>query len=88
MTSPNALIPSSHPDLERGVRRIRGRRRTPEAGPADQAGRDSTATRRTESQDRRDATPQAGGVGQARILRRWSVTDLIARAGGAPRAFA
>jgi hypothetical protein len=29
-----------------------------------------------------------GGVGEARILRRWSVADLIARAGGAPRAIA
>jgi hypothetical protein len=38
--------------------------------------------------DRPDAARQAGGVGGARILRRWSVADLIARAGGAPRAFA
>lgn len=41
--------------------------------------------------DRLDATRQAArevGRGGARILRRWSVTDLIARAGGAPRAFA
>ena len=35
--------------------------------------------------DRPDATRQVNG---ARILRRWSVADLIARAGGAPRAFA
>jgi hypothetical protein len=35
--------------------------------------------------DRPDAARQARG---ARILRRWSVSDLIARAGGAPRAFA
>ena len=39
----------------------------------------------TDSPDRPKATRQAGG---ARILRRWLVTDLIARAGGAPRAFA
>jgi hypothetical protein len=41
--------------------------------------------------DRLDTTRQAArevGRGGARILRRWSVTDLIARAGGAPRAFA
>ena len=37
------------------------------------------------SPDRREATGQVGG---ARILRRWSVAELIARAGGAPRAFA
>jgi hypothetical protein len=37
------------------------------------------------STDRPDATRRAAG---ARILRRWSVADLIARAGGAPRAFA
>jgi hypothetical protein len=35
--------------------------------------------------DRADAARQARG---ARILRRWSVSELIARAGGAPRAFA
>jgi hypothetical protein len=40
------------------------------------------------SPDRHDATHQVGGVGGARILRRWSVADLIARAGGAPRAIA
>ena len=41
--------------------------------------------------ERLDATRQAArevGRGGARVLRRWSVTDLIARAGGAPRAFA
>ncbi len=37
---------------------------------------------------RPDAARQTGGAGAARILRRWSVADLIARAGGAPRAFA
>lgn len=35
--------------------------------------------------DHPNPTHQAGGP---RILRRWSVADLIARAGGAPRAFA
>jgi hypothetical protein len=37
---------------------------------------------------RGDATGQADRAGGGQILRRWSVTDLIARAGGAPRAFA
>ena len=36
--------------------------------------------------DRPDAPRQVAWA--RRILRRWSVADLIARAGGAPRAFA
>ncbi|HEY2318349.1 MAG TPA: hypothetical protein VGH67_08635 [Solirubrobacteraceae bacterium] len=46
---------------------------------------------RTTSPDRPDATRpggRVGGVGRVRVLRRWSVADLIARAGGVPRAFA
>ena len=41
-----------------------------------------------DSPDRPDTKRQAAAAGAARILRRWSVADLIARAGGAPRAFA
>jgi hypothetical protein len=67
---------------ESGTRRIRVRRRpaTPLGTPQ---GR--TAESRGASTDHPNTTNQAGG---ARILRRWSVADLIARAGGAPRAFA
>ena len=49
------------------------------------AGQDTAATPAAASPDRPDPRRQTGG---ARILRRWSVADLIARAGGAPRAFA
>lgn len=44
--------------------------------------------RRAASPDRPDATRQVRGAGGARILRRWSVAELIARAAVAPRAFA
>jgi hypothetical protein len=57
---------------------ISSARRNPEAGTAPSA----------DSRDRPDRTRRAPAVSGARILRRWSVTDLIARAGGAPRAFA
>jgi hypothetical protein len=48
-------------------------------------GRRSMTTPNAVSPDRPDAGRPVGG---ARILLRWSVADLIARAGGAPRAFA
>jgi hypothetical protein len=50
--------------------------------PAESAGR------RIRVRPRADAPRQVSGVGGARILRRWSVSELIARAAGAPRAFA
>ncbi len=40
---------------------------------------------KSSSTDRSDATRRVSG---ARVLRRWSVAELIARAAGAPRAFA
>ena len=51
---------------------------TPAAHPIRVRGRSAAAL----------ATGPAGGVGAVRILRRWSVAGLIARAGGVPRAFA
>jgi len=53
--------------------------------------RDLTAATKTASSDRLDAalqTAREGVQGGARILRRWSVAELIARAAGTPRAFA
>jgi hypothetical protein len=88
MTTQSIHFHFSDPDLDRGARRIRGRRRSAAAGPSEQAGRDTATRGATESSDHPAATPQARGVGQARVLRRWRVTDLIARAGGAPRVFA
>ena len=70
---------------ESASRRIRVRRRFAAAlAPA----QDHAAAPVTASPDRPAATRDAGGVAGARILRRWSVADLIARAGGAPRAIA
>jgi hypothetical protein len=73
--------------LNPGARLIRNRRRS--TAPA-AAGRHHTGAPGTPSPDRSDPARQASGAEAARgqILRRWSVTDLIARAGGAPRAFA
>ncbi len=50
--------------------------------------RETGATGHTASADRPGTTRHTSRVGGARILRRWSVAELIARAGGAPRAFA
>jgi hypothetical protein len=85
----NVQSPSiQSPDGERpesAARRIRVRRRfTPAPAPR----RDEVAASAAASADRPDTTRPVGGVGEARILRRWSVADLIARAGGAPRAIA
>jgi hypothetical protein len=64
--------PDTNASRESTVRRLRVNRRSAPAPDAVSA-------------DRTEARRQAGG---ARILRRWSVADLIASAGGAPRAFA
>jgi hypothetical protein len=82
MTTQSIHIQSPDQDPDGGARRIRGRRRS---APALAAGRDHATARASESPDRPDATHQAGG---ARILRRWSVADLIARATVAQRALA
>ena len=80
---------------ESASRRIRMRRRSAAAlAPAqDHAAalapaQDHDAAPVAASLDRPDAARQVAEVGGARILRRWSVADLIARAGGAPRAMA
>lgn len=67
---------------ESAARRIRVTRRSAAGCPP---GQGHAAAPHATSPDRPDTTRPVGG---ARILRRWSVTDLIARAGGAPRAFA
>jgi hypothetical protein len=71
---------------ESASRRIRTSRRSAAARAPRQ---DHTAApSAASSPDRPDAARQVGGVGGARILRRWSVSDLIARAAGAPSAIA
>jgi hypothetical protein len=77
-------IKTQPPDTRRAssASRVRNRRGAA-ASPGVERGH--AGARATQSPDRPDATRQAGG---ARILRRWSVKDLIARAGGAPRAIA
>jgi hypothetical protein len=70
---------------ELGAGRIRNRRRST-APPT--VRRDHAGAPGSQSPDRADANRRAAGAGAGQILRRWSVTDLIARAGGAPRAFA
>ena len=85
MSTQSMTIQSGDRRPESTSRRIRVRRRSA-AGHA--PGQDHAAAPVAASPDRPDAARQAGGVGGARILRRWSVTDLIARAGGAPRAIA
>ena len=82
MTTQFAPTQSTNRDLERRVQRMLGRRRQPAALAA---GPNSTAAPEAASPDRPDPRRQTGG---ARVLRRWSVADLIARAGGAPRAIA
>lgn len=68
--------------VESASRRLRVRQRSAAAqAPA----QDHVAAPTVASPDRPDARRQVGG---ARILRRWSVAELIARAGGAPRAIA
>ncbi|HEX3688817.1 MAG TPA: hypothetical protein VHV28_03945 [Solirubrobacteraceae bacterium] len=83
---PSHSIHIQSPKQDRGpdAHRIRIRRR-PAAALTAGTGQHIVAAPNTDSPDHPEATRQAGG---ARILRRWSVTDLIARAGGAPRAFA
>jgi hypothetical protein len=87
MTTQSITIqsPDGNRALESTARRVRRRLRK-SAAPA--AGQPSVAAAVARSSDRPDATRQAPGVGGARILRRWSVTDLIATASRAPRAFA
>jgi hypothetical protein len=77
-------VPTQSPNrnLERRVQRMLGRRREPAALAA---GQSDAASPAAASPDRTDTRRPVSG---ARILRRWSVSDLIARAGGAPRAFA
>jgi hypothetical protein len=95
MSTQSMTIQSGDRLPESAARRIRVRRRSAAAlAPAHDhaavpaAAQDHAAAPVAASPARPDATRQGGGVGGARILRRWSVADLIARAGGAPRAFA
>ena len=87
MTTQSITIqsPDGNGALESTARRVRRRRRQ---SAARAAGQQSVAAAATVSSDRQDPRRPAPGVGGARILRRWSVADLIATAGGAPRAFA
>jgi hypothetical protein len=79
-----AIQPSDgHRSLESTARRIRRRRRQ---AAALAAGQRSVAATAAVSPDRPESARHPSGGAQ--ILRRWSVADLIARAGGAPRAFA
>jgi hypothetical protein len=82
-------ISTQSPDRDRiresAARRIRVARRS---AAALASGQGHAATPQATSPGSSDTTRSASGVGGARILRRWSVADLIARAGGAPRAFA
>jgi hypothetical protein len=73
--------PDGHLLHESAARRFRVRRRSAALAP----GQAHVVAPVVASPDRPDAARQVGG---ARILRRWSVAELIARAGGAPRAFA
>jgi hypothetical protein len=84
----NTPSPSRELLTESAGRRMRVRRRS---AATLASGQDHAAAPGAASPDRPDATREVGGVGGvggARVLRRWSVTDLIARAGGAPRAMA
>jgi hypothetical protein len=81
MNTQFAPTQSPNRDLERRVQRMLGRRRQPAALTAGQ----NNAAPGVAAPDGRDARRPVSG---ARILRRWSVADLIARAGGAPRAIA
>jgi len=84
MTTQSIAIqsPDGNRALESTARRGRRRRRQ---SAARAAGEQSVAAAAAVSSDRQDLGRQAPG---ARILRRWSVAELIATAGGAPRAFA
>jgi hypothetical protein len=75
--------PDGDRPLESAARRMRVRRRS--AAALAPAQHHNAAAPRAAAPERPDASHQAGG---ARVLRRWSVSDLIARAGGAPRATA
>ena len=77
--------PDRHRLPESASRGIRARRRQAATFTPSQ---DHAVAPVSASPDRRHAPRQVGGVGGARVLRRWSVSDLIARAGGAPRAIA
>jgi len=84
MTTQSIAIPSpdGNRSLEYTARRVRRRRRQ---SAALAPGQQSVAAAAEVSSDRPDHGRPGPG---ARILRRWSVADLIATAGGAPRAFA
>jgi hypothetical protein len=82
MDTQYAPTQSPNRDLERRVQRMLGRRRQPAALAA---GQNHATALGDDSPDSRDARRP---VSDARILRRWSVADLIARAGGSPRAIA
>jgi hypothetical protein len=69
--------------VESASRRMRVRQRS---APAEAPAKDHVAAPTAASPGRPDAARRQ--VGGARILRRWSVAELIARAGGAPRAIA
>ncbi len=81
----NTQSPNRELLTESAGRRMRVRRRSAAALASTQ---DHAAASAAASPDRPDATRDKGDTGGARVLRRWSVTDLIARAGGAPRAMA
>lgn len=82
MTTQTVPTQSPNRNLERRVQHMLGRRREPAALAA---GQNDAAAPGAASPDRPDTGRRVSG---ARILRRWSVSDLIARAGSAPRAFA
>lgn len=77
-------IQTQSPARRRASSALRGRNHPRSAAPP-AVERAHLGAPASKSPDHADATRPAGG---ARVLRRWSVTDLIARAGGAPRAFA
>jgi hypothetical protein len=87
MHTPSMSIQSRnrHRLPEAASRGIRARRRQAATFTPAQ---DHAAAPGAASPDRPEATRQVGRVGGARILRRWSVADLIARAGRAPRPIA
>jgi hypothetical protein len=85
---PTQSIAIQSPDENRSLESVRRVRRRRRQSAARAAGQQSVAAAAEMSSDHSDPRRQAPGVGGARILRRWSVADLIATAGGAPRAFA
>jgi hypothetical protein len=84
MTTQTIAIQSRHGNrsLEYTARRVLRHRR--QSASLD-AGQQSVAAAAEVSSDHPDPGHQPPA---ARVLRRWSVADLIATAGGAPRAFA